>query len=343
MIENEFKIPFERNSEGEIIFNDQLKRIIIENMRGNVTFERKVTAIADLRKDTLSPDELKQLMKFLNGDYYQLMITNKFGTNESGRPVFTRALIDKVLEQKKKNPKFREAMDSYPIDVNKDSVGMVIPDDLFILLQEHHIELQNLENNYVTVTYDEMRYVYPDDYLRTQIEMGIILPEDLREKVFLLDKDRGEGKKFPNNRHASSNPHFHWGNIFATIWWHIDQFIMTNMRSMKSFQFLKDSSMLDRLRETYQSDECLPEFSEFIDEIIEYGKLFIEVALETRAKNDELQFQGDGDTIDLTDAPIMIQIRDEASRRWNERKKKKEMEEFFTEEKVDIPDSEKTM
>ena len=60
------KIPLERDENGDIIFNDQLKRIVISNMRGNVVFERKILAIADLRKDTLTPDELKQLMRFLN-------------------------------------------------------------------------------------------------------------------------------------------------------------------------------------------------------------------------------------------------------------------------------------
>ena len=99
VIENVYKIPLTRDSQGEIVFDDQLKRIVLENMRSNTVFERKILSIVDLTKENITPSQISLLMHFLNGDFSKLMITNKFGVNEAGRPVFTRTLLEKVLEK----------------------------------------------------------------------------------------------------------------------------------------------------------------------------------------------------------------------------------------------------
>ena len=327
-LENVFKIPIERDQNGKVVFNEQLKRIVLENMQGNVVFAKKIKNIIDFSKE-YSSLEIDSLMEFLEGDYSKLMITNRFGTDSNGNMIYTSSLIDKIMDMKRKNLAFHKAIESFLI--TKDSVGQIIPKEVLSYLQEYSIPLQNFDNNTITVSYEEMKNAHPDDVIRTQIERDILLPPDLREKVFLLDKDRGENK-FPNGHKASGDPHFNWFNIFPAIWWHIDQFILTNMRSGKSFQFLKDSNLLERLRETYKSAECPKEFSEFLDEIIDYGKMFIDVATHTSLKDGVLQFDQEESSIELMDEEYMIEIRDEVCRRWNEKKKKMELDSILSSE-----------
>ena len=172
-----------------------------------------------------------------------------------------------------------------------------------------------------------MKKVFPDDKKRIELERNLVLPEDLRNKMFLEDKDREKigNSKFPLGRKASNNPNFDWANIFPAIWWHIDQFIMTNMRSGKSFKFLQDTNLFDRLRDTYTSSECNPDFIYFIDEVLMYAKEFINTINDVYidSSNNICFTNGNGNMrkIEMFDDSLMIRVRDEASRRFLKKRK----------------------
>lgn len=99
-----------------------------------------------------------------------------------------------------------------------------------------------------------MAKAHPDLMERYQIEMDLILPADLRENIFKTDEERlykqganGAVTAFPLGSNASSQDHFWWGNAFPGVWWQLDQFIMTNMRSMESLRFVKVLAYLREL------------------------------------------------------------------------------------------------
>ena len=340
VIENVYQIPLSRDSNGNVVLDDRLMRIIRENMQSNPVFAEHVKKRIDFSKE-VSEDQVQALMEFLKGNYYQQMITDQFERDSNGKPIFTKDLIEIVLTAIKNKPALRDELKSYSFPIYRSMVGQVIPDEIFRVLQKHQVQLQKLDNHTITISYEELREAHPDEFKRCQLERDLLLPEDLRDKVFVMEEER-KGDFRPGD-HSSVDPHFYWNNIFPAIWWHIDQFILTNMRSGKSFQFLEDSKLLDRLKEAYQSPECPEEFSSLIDEVIEYGKLFIEVINHTSMKDGELQFDQEGEVIDLLDKDLMIQVRDEACRRWREKQKKKDLDEMVTGEVTSLTEAERVL
>jgi len=331
VIENVFGIPLERDAEGKIIFSERLKNILLENMESNKELKRRVTSIVDFNQEFLSPGEINQLMSLLGESFRKLTTSRKVSTDQNGNLLFDKALIININNKTKNNQSFLKELERLGITINLDLIGKPIPEELIALLEKNNISLWKTDN-VVKVSYDQMRDAFPNDKERIEREQLLILPNDLREKVFMFDKERSSfGKsKFPLGKSASSNPNFFWGNVFPAIWWHLDQFIMTNMRSMESLKFISETGMLDRLKETYCSSECSKDFVSFIDEIIDYCKEFIDVALKTRVDlNGNLTFNGEGSTISMTDQDSMILIRDEACRRWHDKKKNMEIQEMM--------------
>ena len=283
---------------------NKLKRIVQYNMNCNHVFDKKVKEVIDIKKDAFSEEEIHKLMELLRGDFYQLMITDKVRKDYDGDYLYDNGLIRMIKDKISKDSSLKDIFDERGIVVTKDLIGEKIPKEIVSILEDKGIPFHNTENNYVKISYDEMKNTYVDDKERMEKEMSILLPDDLREKVFLLDKDRGDNK-FPLGRKASQDPHFAWDTIFPAIWWHIDQFIMTNMRSEKSFEFIQNVNLLDRLKEVYCSPECPVEFSSFIDEIIEYAKVFLDTAKDY--------------SYDMMDEEKMIEIRDLACTKWKNR------------------------
>ena len=331
VLENVFGIPLQKNEIGDVLIDDRLKGILLTNMEYNPVLKNKITEVIDLKKDSYTQDEINNLMDLLNCNFYELMRSPKVSFDQNGKAIFNMAIIKQIAKIMKTNSVFSEQVKNLNINISPDLVGKSIPDELMRIL-EGKISLYS-ENHVIRVSYEDMKDVYPNDMERIEKEKMIILPDDLRERVFQLDAERTliSGRKFPNNSNASSNPHFHWGNVFPAIWWHLDQFIMTNMRSRKSFQFILDTDLLDRLKQTYASEECLPEFKYFIEDIVEYAKLFVSVMMEACVDKDGVLYFSDSmkegyDVVEMTDRDTMIKIRDEACRRWHDRVNKKSQE-----------------
>lgn len=181
--------------------------------------------------------------------------------------------------------------------------------------------------NTVKVSYDVMKEEIVDFEERMNLERDLILPKDLRENVFLEDKERRRvnGKTFPTGNMASDREEFVWGNAFPALWWHMDQFVMENMRSFESLKFIKNSRLLDRISDIYKSKECPKEFSCFVDEVIDYTKNFVDVALDASINNDnKIQFgklENGYERISFSDSDSMKIIRDEAAKVWHEKKR----------------------
>ena len=320
VLENVYGISVENNFE-------QLKRIVQYNMNSNHVFDKKVKEVIDLKKEPYSEEEINHFMNLLRGDFYQLMITDKVKKDSDGDYLYDEGIVRMIKDKENKDSSLKSTLAEKGIVVTKELVGNKIPQEIVPILEKSGIPFHNTGNNYVKISYDEMKNHYIDDKERMEREINILLPEDLREKVFLYNQDRGDNK-FPLGRKASSNPHFAWDTIFPAIWWHIDQFIMTNMRSLKSFEFIQDVNLLDRLKDVYCSPECPVEFSFFINDIIEYAKDFLDTAKDY--------------SYDMMDEDKMIEIRDLACTKWRERNKNQELDTMLQDDNTSIQPEEMT-
>jgi hypothetical protein len=274
-----------------------------------------------------------------DGESFVDIVENVFGItlerDSTGKIIIDERLKSILLYNMDSNVGLREKI-SEIIDINSESFDEESLNKLRELLTGDYNNVSSKKT--IKVSYDDMKKCFPNDSERIRKEQLLILPDDLREKVFMLDKDRSivNGSKFPNNTNASSDEHFCFANVFPAIWWHLDQFIMTNMRSLKSFDFILDTNMLDRLKETYSSPECSEDFKYFIDDIIEYSKEFMKTARtlcvdkEGNYKFSETLDEGES-RIQMTDDEIMIKIRDEACRRWQAKKKSNELDSMLDE------------
>lgn len=77
------------------------------------------------------------------------------------------------------------------------------------------------------------------------------------------------------------------GNKIKALWFHIDQFITINMRNYKSFEYLKENNILDKVEEQMISvqevkGKDLEVITELISEPIEFAKMFIDNILKYR-------------------------------------------------------------
>ena len=245
--------------------------------------------------------------------------------------IFDHDLINYLLNICEKNPILKEDLIRNNIVIDFSLENKEIPAIVLSLLEKNNIHLEEIDNR-IKVSYDTMREVFPDQEVRIEKERELLLPKDLRDKMFLLDKDREKigNSKFPLGRRASKNPNFDWANIFPAIWWHIDQFILTNMRSNGSFKFINETHLLDRLKDAYSSDECNKDFIYFIDEVIDYAKEFIDTVstLYVDSSNNigfSSELRDDQKRVSMLDDSLMIMVRDETCRKWNEKKKKNEI------------------
>lgn len=330
VIQNVYEIPLEYNDDG-VVLNERLKKIIMDNYCTNTAFRKSIDRVIDIRKDDYSSSELEGLRTLLNEDYVLLTKSSKIHENSLGKMIFDHDLINYLLNICEKNPILKEDLIRNNIVIDFSLENKEIPAIVLSLLEKNNIHLEEIDNR-IKVSYDTMREVFPDQEVRIEKERELLLPKDLRDKMFLLDKDREKigNSKFPLGRRASKNPNFDWANIFPAIWWHIDQFILTNMRSNGSFKFINETHLLDRLKDAYSSDECNKDFIYFIDEIIDYAKEFIDTVstLYVDSSNNigfSSELRDDQKRVSMLDDSLMIKVRDETCRKWNEKKKKNEI------------------
>lgn len=249
--------------------------------------------------------------------------------DDSGRIVLDEVLTDVVKWNVKVNDDFKKKFgDDY--DFSKLEAGTCLDDVADEVLKS------SFEGKNVEVTYQIMEKAFPDLAERYQLEMDLVLPPDLRENYFKIDDERnykkgsnGAVSAFPLGQKASDEKHFCWANSFPGVWWQLDQFVMTNMRSMESLRFIKDTSLLDRVGEAYKSEDCPKEFGMFVDEAINFSKDFINLALMAKINdNGEMIFgeenQEGYSPVILSDKDTMIKIRNEAAIRYQDTKAQRE-------------------
>ena len=325
VIENVFHIPVNYDSNGKVIIDDILRKIIIDNRNTNTSFRNSLDSIIDINQSEFDSLELDKLDELLKKDYQSITKSSKVKVNSHGKMIYDHNLILYLFQIIGKNTKIREEFNNSGIIIDTSLEGKEIPSRVISILKDNNILLEEIDNR-IKVSYDVMRKVFPIDSERIKLERDLVLPEDLRNKMFLEDKDRERigNSKFPLGRRASNNPNFDWGNIFPAIWWHIDQFIMTNMRSRKSFKFLQDTNLLDRLRNTYKSKECNPDFIYFIDEVLKYAEEFINTINNVYIdSSNNIYFSNDMNKdlkkVEMFDDSLMVKVRDEASRRYREK------------------------
>lgn len=275
-----------------------------------------VTVKALTHNDGVSVDET-----FLDVLENQFQVNLNF--NDDGKIILDENLIDIIKYNTNINSDFKKKFgDNFDFSSLKPGVIPTVVDKAI---------RDSYDGKKVSVPYYLMEQVHPDLMERYKVEMDLILPTDLREKVFKEDKDReyavgsnGMTTAFCLGDNASSLKSFVWQNSFPAVWWQLDQFVMTNMRSMESLRFMKNTRLLDRISEAYKSDDCPLEFGMFVDEIIDFTKEFVDLALEAKVNSNGDMIFGDQNedgysSIVLSDKDTMLKIRDEAVRRRNER------------------------
>lgn len=243
--------------------------------------------------------------------------------DEEGRIILDDALIGIIKHNANVNGKFKKNFgddfdfSSLKVGEGLDEVGNKAVNSSF-------------EGGTVSIPYDLMEQVHPDLMKRYRVEMDLILPPDLRDNVFKEDKDRrkvvnndGSETAFPLGKKATDEKHFVWANAFPGVWWQLDQFVMTNMRSMESLRYIKDTGLLDRIGDAYKSEGCPKEFELFVNEVIGFTKEFVDLAVNAKinATGDiiyEEEREGYAPIV-LSDKEVMQKIRDEAVVRHHEK------------------------
>lgn len=278
--------------------------------------------VLEKNNDTTSKESLIEILN----NVFQFRIYS-----DEEKIVLTQPLVEQIQSCANSSKSFRKKLEDYNIDMSTLAENFVVDinNPLYKCLTESY------PDSSIEVSYKVMAEVESDVKKRTSLLMGIVLPEDLRENVFKEDTDRsevicsdGSKSKFPRDAAATEiQPHFIWGNAFPALWWHMDQFIMTNLRSITSFKYIKNSKLLEKIRGTYE-DDCPEEFKAFINDIFEFTEEFIDVALSVKRDSfgnvifSEEDVEG-YDAVTFTDAKLMIEIRDETSRRYLEKRNKR--------------------
>lgn len=246
--------------------------------------------------------------------------------DETGKIILDDVLVDVIKHNVNVNDCFKKKFGE-DYDFSSIKAGMVADEVIDGAL------MQSFEGNTVSIPYDIMEKAHPNLNERYKIEMDLILPPDLRKNVFKIDEDReykagvnGAVTAFPLGNKASSDKHFQWANAFPGVWWQLDQFVMTNMRSMESLRFIKDTGLLERIGNAYKSDDCPKEFGMFVDEIINFSNSFIDLALTAKINDKGDMLFGDVNQegyspVILSDKDTMLKIRNEAALRYHDLKK----------------------
>ncbi len=243
--------------------------------------------------------------------------------NENGQLILDDVLVSAIKCNINTNDNFRRKFgDNF--DVSSITSG-VVDREIEAVLEESY------NGGRVSVPYEVMAQAHPDLMERYQIEMDLILPKDLRENVFKVDEERrkaqgnnGAVTAFPLGENSTDARNFVWGNAFPGFWWQLDQFVMTNMRSMESLRFIRETGLLERIGDTYKSEDCPEEFSLFVDEIIDFTEEFIDLASIAKVNRDgniiflEDDVSGYAPVV-LSDQETMLAIRNEAAIRHREK------------------------
>lgn len=249
--------------------------------------------------------------------------------DESGKIILNEVLTDIIKYNININEGFKKKFGE-DYDFSKLKSGLVLDDVADGVLKS------SFEGETVSVSYGIMEKAHPDLMERYRLEMDLVLPPDLRENVFKTDEARrykvglnGAVSAFPLGAIASDEEHFCWRNSFPGVWWQLDQFVMTNMRSMESLRFIKDTALLDRIGDAYKTSDCPKEFGMFVDEAINFSKDFIDLAVTAKInENGEMIFgseEQDGfSPVILSDKDTMIKIRNEAAIRYQTTKAQRE-------------------
>lgn len=286
----------------------------------------KVKEDSSLVKDESLIDILEEQFKF------------DIKRDENGKIVADDILIETIKHTANINDKFKNSLGSN-FDYSSIKVGEVISDEVESCLTSSFMGAT------VKIPYDLMAKAHPDLMERYKLEMDLVLPQDLRDNVFKEDESRKKGvgtngkiSAFPLGTNASSSNRFAWNNAFPGVWWQLDQFVMTNMRSMESLRFIRETDLLDRIGDAYKSKDCPEEFGMFLDEIIDFSKEFIDLALTAKINNngdliyDNEEKEGYSPVV-LSDKDVMLNIRDEAARRHHELNKENQLVEENEHEK----------
>ena len=330
---------FEAKSKGEdyqgIVLDDEVAKVVRMSLglvmdmdKLDILVQRAIGRYPGWKPNTVTVKALSQTdgvsvdESFLDVLENQFKIEIKF--NEDGKIVLDDALVNIIKYNTNINSEFKKKFGE-DFDFLAMEAGMVLPDVADQAIRDSY------DGKRVSIPYYLMEQVHSDLTERYKIEMDLILPADLREKVFKEDKDReyavgsnGMNTAFCLGDKASNSKSFVWQNSFPAVWWQLDQFVMTNMRSMESLRFMKNTQLLNRIADAYKSDDCPLEFGMFVDEIIDFTKEFVDLALTAKVNSNGDMIFGDDNQegyspIVLSDKDTMIRIRDEAARRRNER------------------------
>ena len=133
-----------------------------------------------------------------------------------------------------------------------------------------------------------------DDYCRS-----VFFSKYGEEPDLVPGDPRGRGYKISGvgNANLGIKP---TGNKIKALWFHIDQFITINLRNYRSFEYLKDNNILDKVRNQIISVQEvkgreLEILTSLINEPIEFAKMFIDNILKSRIDdNGNIIFNGDG-------------------------------------------------
>jgi hypothetical protein len=130
------------------------------------------------------------------------------------------------------------------------------------------IDVNDLQTNLIELGYDKEEQL---EYIRS-----LLITPGL-EKRFKLEKENQLA--YPWINLAQDTDHIIYNNFLAIIW-HINQFIMVNMRSRDSLEFIKEYKLLEKMKEKYlETDPLLGELlKEYIDYCIDFINYTIEVA-----------------------------------------------------------------
>ena len=329
------KKVFEANGKGEVYKGIELPDDVAKIIRMSidlVTDIDKFDILVQVVNRTVPWNPININVYALNGEKSELgrdetlidVLENRFkinvGKTDEGKIILDDTLIDIIKANANINNDFKKNFgDNF--DFSKLSDGQVVGEELFKInyIEDRHEPL--FGKTHVIVPFSVMEKAHPNLEERFNIEKSLIMPDDLYDNFFARTDERKviDGSVFPRSSKASKEEYFCYAkNDTLQLWWRIDQFITTNMRSMESLRFIKDSKMLSKISQNYRREECPKELFLLVNEALEFGNEFIDLALSAKINKDghiiyDNQEKEGYAPIILTDKNVMGQIRTEAA------------------------------
>lgn len=329
------KKVFDANGKGEVYegveLPDEVAKIIRMSM-DLVTDIDKFDILVQVVNRTVPWNPVNINVYALNAEKSELdrdenlidVLKNRFKINvektEDGQIILDDVLIDVI----KANVNFSNSFKSNfgdDFDFSKLSNGQVLNEDFFKISYVDDRKSNLFGKTQVVVPYSVMVKAHPNLIDRCNIEKSLLIPDDLYNNFFTSTDERKvmhSGSVFPRNSHASNEEYFCYANNdILQLWWRIDQFVTTNMRSIESLRFIKDSKMLEKIGQNYRREECPKEMHLLVDEVLGFGSEFIDLALSAKINKtghiiyDNQEKEG-YEPIILTDKNVMSKIRTEA-------------------------------